>query len=106
MVATRKRLGAGSVLTHPVGVAVDVEHDAAMQEPVQHVGGRVRIVEDPALGVGDVSDAGFLKDLTDLEVAATTERRRASLERSARAPAPGGSRTSTSTPRSRASTAP
>jgi hypothetical protein len=31
------------VCAHPVGVAVDVEHDAAVQEPVEHRGGSLAV---------------------------------------------------------------
>ena len=43
-------LGAGSVGAHPVAFAVDVEDDAAVQEPVEHGGGDHGIVEDLSPG--------------------------------------------------------
>jgi len=41
-------LGTGPVGAHPVAVAVDLEHGAAVQEPVEHGRGDHRVVEDPA----------------------------------------------------------
>ena len=42
---------------HPVALAVDLEHHAAVKEPVQHGGRDHRVVEDLALG-GDAEVGG------------------------------------------------
>jgi hypothetical protein len=42
------------VLTHAVAVAVDVDDDGAVQEPVEHGGGDGGVVEDVAPG-GDAA---------------------------------------------------
>jgi hypothetical protein len=45
------------VVAQPVGVAVEVEHDGAVQEPVEHGGGDGGVAEDlaPAKGRFEVT---------------------------------------------------
>ena len=43
-------LGAGAVGAHPVAFAVDVEDDAAVEQPVEHGGGDHGVVEDLSPG--------------------------------------------------------
>ncbi len=54
---------AGVVVAEAVGVAVEVDHDAAVQEPVEHGGGDGGVAEDLAPGadaaVGGEHDRGF-----------------------------------------------
>ena len=44
------RFGTSAVTAHAVALAVDVEHDAAVEQPVEHGGCDHRIVEDLAPG--------------------------------------------------------
>ena len=54
---------AGVVVAEAVGVALEVEHDGAVQEPVEHRGGDGGVAQDLAPGgdpgVGGQDDAGF-----------------------------------------------
>src|SRR6202043_1325571 len=61
--------GSCSVGTHAVAVAVDVEDDGAVEEPVEHGAGDVGVVEDFApltdTEVGGERDAAFEVSLAD-----------------------------------------
>ena len=63
VVARAEGVGAGVVVAEPVGVAVEVEHDRAVQEAVEHGGGDGGVAEDLAPGadaaVGGQDDARF-----------------------------------------------
>jgi hypothetical protein len=62
-------VGAGVVVAEAVGVTVEVEHDRAVQEAVEHGGGDGGVAEDLAPGadaaVGGRDDAGFGVALRD-----------------------------------------
>lgn len=57
------------VVTQPVGISVEVEHDRSVQEPIEHGSGDGRVTEDltpfPDTAVGGDDDRGLQIALRD-----------------------------------------